>query len=94
MTVNPFVVPDGVDLARSVVRDALARIGIVQHTYVANGVLTHSFVGLRIDRILHSAGFPGSPARYEVWQPPRELSDHAFVAGAYRLEPTGSPGAR
>jgi len=41
--------------------------------------------GLRIDRIWRSRDFPARPVEYAVRQPPRELSDHAYVFGTYRM---------
>lgn len=41
--------------------------------------------GLRIDRIFRSRDFPGRPVAYEVRQPPRDLSDHAYVFGTYQV---------
>lgn len=41
--------------------------------------------GLRIDRIFRSRGFPATAIDYAVAQPPRVLSDHAYVFGTYRL---------
>ena len=41
--------------------------------------------GLRIDRIFRSRGFPGEVVSYRVAQPPRKLSDHAYVYGRYRM---------
>lgn len=48
---------------------------------------THPDTGsaLRIDRIFRSAGLPADVTAYQVRQPPRELSDHAYVLGTYRL---------
>ncbi len=48
---------------------------------------THPDTGstLRIDRILRSTGLPAHVTSYHVRQPPRELSDHAYVYGTYRL---------
>jgi len=43
--------------------------------------------GLRIDRIFRSRGFPGEPIEYAVRQPSPRLSDHAYVFGAYRVQP-------
>ena len=40
---------------------------------------------LRIDRIFRSIGFPAEVVNYQVRQPPREISDHAYVFGAYRV---------
>ncbi|WP_166677755.1 endonuclease/exonuclease/phosphatase family protein [Amycolatopsis arida] len=42
-------------------------------------------VGLRIDRIFRGAGLSAAVDAYRVVQPPPELSDHAYVHGAYRL---------
>lgn len=42
--------------------------------------------GLRIDRILRSRGFPATVLDYGVRQPPREISDHAYVFGTYLVE--------
>lgn len=41
---------------------------------------------LRIDRIFRSAGLPAQVLGYHVRQPPRDLSDHAYVFGTYRIE--------
>lgn len=41
--------------------------------------------GLRIDRILRSSGFDATVTDYQVRTPPREVSDHAYVFGTYRL---------
>ncbi|TCO43752.1 endonuclease/exonuclease/phosphatase family protein [Actinocrispum wychmicini] len=41
--------------------------------------------GLRIDRIMRSTGLPAEAIAYGVAQPPRRLSDHAYVFGTYRL---------
>ena len=41
--------------------------------------------GLRIDRIMRSSGLPAETIGYGVAQPPRHLSDHAYVFGTYRL---------
>lgn len=41
--------------------------------------------GLRIDRIFCSTGLPAEVIDYQVRQPPPELSDHAYVFGAYRI---------
>ena len=47
--------------------------------------------GLRIDRIFRSTGLPAEVTGYQVRQPARDLSDHAYVFGAYRLpEPAGT----
>lgn len=42
--------------------------------------------GLRIDRILRSRGLPATVLGYAVRQPPREISDHAYVFGTYLVE--------
>ena len=41
--------------------------------------------GLRIDRIFRSLGFPADVVDYHVAQPPRQISDHAYVFGTYRV---------
>ncbi|MGH3906161.1 MAG: endonuclease/exonuclease/phosphatase family protein [Pseudonocardiaceae bacterium] len=48
---------------------------------------THPDTGsaLRIDRIFRSTGLPAQVSGYDVRQPPRALSDHAYVFGTYRL---------
>lgn len=48
---------------------------------------THPETGaaLRIDRVFRSTGFPAEVSSYQVRQPPREISDHAYVFGTYRL---------
>ncbi|MGH3906012.1 MAG: hypothetical protein ACRDTE_17800 [Pseudonocardiaceae bacterium] len=54
---------------------------------------THPETGaaLRIDRIFRSTGLPAEVTGYQVRQPARDLSDHAYVFGAYRLpKPTGT----
>lgn len=44
--------------------------------------------GLRIDRIFRSTGLAAEVLDYQVRQPPRALSDHAYVFGAYQLPDT------
>ncbi len=48
--------------------------------------------GLRIDRIFRSTGLPAHVTSYHVRQPPRDLSDHAYVFGTYRVS-LGTTGA-
>lgn len=42
-------------------------------------------LGLRITRIFVSHGWPGELTAYAVSQPPRVISDHAYVRAAYRI---------
>ncbi|MCI2422886.1 endonuclease/exonuclease/phosphatase family protein [Saccharopolyspora sp. K220] len=55
-------------------------------------VTTHDGSNLRIDRIFRSTGFPTTAVlTYHVRQPPRDISDHAYVYGTYTITPAHQP---
>lgn len=41
---NPYAIPNGVDLSRTDVDEALAAAGIDHRSYLANGTLTHRYL--------------------------------------------------